>query len=114
MKKITLINFFKYLKIKKKKNPRHIIFYISLLKTQHNLLCALFNNNDYNSWIIKIDLFFIGFTIEYTVNALFYNDDTMHKIYESKGQFDLETQIPIMIYSTLISYILNLPLNFLG
>ena len=38
----------------------------------------------------------------------------MHKIYESKGQFDLETQIPIMIYSTLISYILNLPLNFLG
>ena len=49
MKKITLINFFKYLKIKKKKNPRHIIFYISLLKTQHNLLCALFNNNDYNS-----------------------------------------------------------------
>ena len=56
-------------------------YYASLLKTQHNLICALFNNNDYNSGIIKIDLFLIGFSIEYTVNALFYNDDTMHKIY---------------------------------
>ena len=87
-------------------------YYISLLKTQHNLICALFNNNDYNSRIIKIDLFLIGFTIEYTVNGLFYSDDTMHKIYESKGQFDYETQIPIIVYSTLISYILNFPLNF--
>ena len=89
-------------------------YYISLLRTQHNLLCVFFNNNDYNSGIIKIDLFFISFTIEYTINALFYNDDTMHKIYESKGQFDFETQIPIIVYSTLISMILNSPLNFLA
>ena len=89
-------------------------YYGSLLKTQHNLISALFNNNDYNLGIIKIDLFFIGFTIEYTINALFYNDDTMHKIHQNKGQFNLENQIPIIIYSTLISYILNLPLNFLA
>ena len=38
----------------------------------------------------------------------------MHKIYEDKGQFDLETQIPIIIYSTIISYILNTPLNYLA
>ena len=38
----------------------------------------------------------------------------MHKIYESKGQFDLNTQLPIMIYSTIISYILNSPLNYLA
>ena len=38
----------------------------------------------------------------------------MHKIYESKGQFDLENQIPIIVYSTLISMILNSPLNFLA
>ena len=89
-------------------------YYVSLLKTQHNLICAIYNNNDYNSGIIKIDIFIIGFTIEYTVNALFYNDDTKHNIYESKGQFDFETQIPIIIYSTLISFILNIPLNFLA
>ena len=89
-------------------------YYVSLIKTQHNLICALFNNRDYNSGIVKIDLYLVGFAIEYTVNALFYNDDTMHKIYESKGQFDLETQIPIIVYSSIISYILNWPLNFLA
>ena len=62
-------------------------YYVSLIKTQHNLICVLFNNSDYNSGIIKLDLFLVGFVIEYTVNALFYNDDTMHEIYESKGQF---------------------------
>ena len=29
----------------------------------------------------------------------------MHKIYENKGVFDLETQLPIAIYSTIISTI---------
>ena len=82
-------------------------YYESLLKTQHNLICAIFNNNE-------INLFIIGFTIEYAVNALFYNDDTMHKIYENKGDFNIETQIPIAIYSTFISTILNIPLNFLA
>jgi len=89
-------------------------YYGSLLKTQHNLICALFNNSDYNSGIIKIDLFLIGFVIEYTVNALFYNDNTMHDIYESKGQFNLEKQLPIIIYSYIISYLLNYPLNLLA
>ena len=89
-------------------------YYESFLKTQHNLIYAIFNNNDYNSQIIKINLFIIGFTIEYEVNALFYNDDTMHKIYENKGDFNIETQIPIAIYSTFISTILNIPLNFLA
>ena len=89
-------------------------YYNSLIKTKHNLIFAFCNNSDYNSKIIKIDLFFIGFAIEYIVNALFYNDDTMHKIYQSKGEFDLEYQLPIIVYSTLISMILNSPLNFLS
>ena len=38
----------------------------------------------------------------------------MHEIYENKGDFDLETQIPIAVYSTLISMILNYSLNFLA
>ena len=38
----------------------------------------------------------------------------MHKIYENKGQFDLETQLLIALYSTIISTLLNDPLNFLA
>ena len=89
-------------------------YYISLLKTKHILIFSFCYSNDYNSRIVKMDLFFLGFTIYYTVNALFYNDDTMHKIYESRGLYDLETQITKIIYSSLISIILNTLLKFLA
>ena len=89
-------------------------YYFSLIKTKHSLIFSFFNNNDYNSIVVKNDLFFLGFTTDYIINALFYNDETMHKIYKSKGEFDLEAQLPIIIYSTLISFILNLAYNFLA
>ena len=57
-----------------------------------------------------MDLFFIGFAIDYIVNALFYNDDTMHKIYQSKGEFDFEAQLPIIVYSYIISSVINIPI----
>ena len=58
-----------------------------------------------------MDLFFIGFTIDYTINALFFDDDTMHKIYKSNGSYDLAVQIPISIFSSLITMVLNTLLN---
>ena len=88
-------------------NRTYCMYYISLLKMKHNLIFSFFYNNDYNYKIIKIDSFFIEFTITYTVNALFYNDNTMHNIYVNKGSFDIEYQIPKIIYSSLISYGLN-------
>ena len=75
---------------------------------------SFFGSDDYNSKIIKIDLFFIGFTIYYTVNALFYNDNTMHKIYEDEGSFDFIYQLPKNIYSSLISMVLNMILKLLA
>ena len=79
-------------------------YYISLLRTKHNFIFSFCHNNDYNSKIIKIDLFFIGFTIYYTVNALFYSDGTMHNIYVSNGSFNIEYQLPKIVYSSLIQY----------
>jgi len=89
-------------------------YYISLIKTQHDLIFAFCYSKDYNSRIIKIDLFFIGFSIVYTVNGLFYNDDTMHNIYESKGSFNIEYQLPKIVYSSLISMVLNTLLKLLA
>ena len=48
------------------------------------------------------------------MNALFYDDDTMHKNYKSSGAFDYKTQFPIMIYSLILSNTLNQPLNYFG
>ena len=64
--------------------------YISLLWIKHTLIFSFYHNNDYNSKVIKVDLFFVGFSIYYTVNALFYNDDTMHNIYETKWSYGIE------------------------
>ena len=89
-------------------------YYNSLLKSKHSLIFAFCKSDDYNSKIIKIDLFFVEFAMLYTVNALFFNDETMHKIYVNKGTFDFETQIPITIYSSLISMVLDTPLSFLA
>ena len=89
-------------------------YYSSLIKTKHNLIFSFFYNDDYNSKIIKIDLFFISFVSDFAINALFFNDDTMHKIYEENGKFQFLYQLPQMIYSFLISYIFNIPLNILA
>ena len=89
-------------------------YYVSLLRTKHILIFSFCRVDDYNSKIIKMDLFFVGFTIYYTVNALFYTDDTMHKIYEDKGSFDFIYQLPKNIYSSLISMVLNIILKNLA
>ena len=89
-------------------------YYFSLLKTKHDLIFTFCYNDDYNSKIIKIDLFFINFVMNYTINALFFNDDTMHKIYEEKGKFQFLYQLPQIIYSSIISQILNWLLQLLA
>ena len=82
-------------------------YYISLLKTKHNFFFSFCNNDDYNSKIIKINLFFISYAIYYTVNALFFNDATMHKLYEDGGKFNFIYQLPQILYSAIISGIIN-------
>ena len=82
-------------------------YYISLLKIKHVLIFTFCNNKDYNSIIIKIDLFLISIIIYVFNNTLFFNDDTMHKIYEDEGQYNFVYQLPKIIYSLLISLILN-------
>ena len=89
-------------------------YYLSLLKTKHVLIFSFFGSDDYNAKIIKIDLFFIGFTLYYAMNGLFFSDATMHKIYESDGSFDFIYQLPKAIYSSLISIALNSFLKILA
>ena len=82
-------------------------FYISLLKNNHPLIFSFSCYNDYNSKIIKIFLFFFSFNLDLAINALFFNDDTMHKIYEDKGKFNFLYQLPQIIYSTLIGRVID-------
>ena len=82
-------------------------FYMSFLRTKHLFIFTFITKNDYNSFIIKICLFFFGFALYLTVNVLFFNDSTMHKIYEDNGKFNFIYQIPQILYSTIISSLIN-------
>ena len=95
-------------------NRTYCLYYFSLIKTQHNLIFTFCYNKDYNSLIIKIDLFFILFALDYTVNGFFYSDDTMHNIYVNKGAFDIEYQLPKIFYSALITTVIGILLKKLA
>ena len=88
--------------------------YFGLLRTNHLFMFSFLEKNDYNSRIIKIFLFFFFFTIDLIINALFFNDDTMHKIYEDEGSYNFIYQIPQIIYSSILSIIVNIFVKYLA
>ena len=95
-------------------NRTYCEYYISLIKTKHNLIFTFFYNIDYNVKIIKMDLFFIGFALHYTINCLFFDDNTKHHIHEHEGSFDLEYQLTKITYSFFVAIFLNGFLKYLS
>ena len=89
-------------------------YYTSLLKTKHNFIFSFFYSNDYNSKLIKIDLYFLDFVINYAINGLFFDEDEIHTIYINKGSFDIKEEIPTIVYSSLISMVIDGILNLLA
>ena len=89
-------------------------YYISLLRTKHLIFFTFCNNKDYNSKIIKIYIFVLDFTINYTFSAMFYSETLMHKIYVESGKFSFLNQLPEMFYALIITSFLNIILKSLG
>ena len=108
------INSLKYKEALNLDKRTYIEYYFSLLKRKQILIFTFYVNNDYNSKSIKICLFLFSFALYYTVNALFFNDSTMHKIYIDKGKYDFIYQISNILYSTLISSIINTLIKYLS
>ena len=89
-------------------------YYLDLIKRKQLILFTFFSNNDYNIFYIKLSLFLFSFSLYFAVSALFFEDKTMHKIYQSKGNLNILIQIPPIIYSTIISSIINIIANYLA
>ena len=89
-------------------------YYWSLLKAGHIGIFAFVPNNDYNSRVIKVCLFFFSFALLYTVNLLFFTDSSMNNILENDGKFDFIFHIVQIVYSTLISSVINLIMKVLA
>ena len=89
-------------------------FYFSLLKSNHLLFFSFIPNLDFNSRIIKIYLFFFNFATYFFVNALFFTDETMGKINIDGGAFNFIYNLPQIIYSSIISAVINIVIKLLA
>ena len=98
----------------KKDKRTYFQYYYSLLKKNHLILFTFLPIEDYNLITIKITLFLTSFSLSFTINGFFFNDETMQKINEDKGEFNFLWHISQIIYSTLICGIINTILNQLS
>jgi hypothetical protein len=89
-------------------------YYWSLLKKNHLILFTFYPNNDYNLPSIKIFLFLVSFSLYFTINGFFFNNDTMHKINENNGNFNLLYLLPQIFYSSIVSAVINILLKQLS
>jgi len=111
---ISEINSLSYEEALKFDKRTFIQYYISLIKLNQLLLFSFCPNKDYNSRIIKMFLFFFFFVSDFTINAFFFSDETMHRIYKDKGSFNFIYQIPQIVYSTFLSAIINWIIKYLS
>jgi hypothetical protein len=89
-------------------------YYFSLLKKKQLILFAFYPNNDYNLVPLKISLLLLAFSLDLTMNSFFFSDETMHEIYEDNSSFNILIQIPIIIYSSCITSVINVILKQLS
>ena len=92
----------------------YLQYYFSLLKKKQLILFTFLSDNDYNLIFIKVALLFLSFALYFTINSFFFTDSTMHKITVDNGEFDFIFQIPQILYSTIISTVINMILKKLS
>ena len=86
--------------------------YISLIRIKQPFLFSFCPIKDYNSLIIKIDIFLLSFSLYYFFNSLFFDEKTIHKIYKDEGIYNFIYLIPFISYSFIISHTLIIIIKY--
>ena len=89
-------------------------YFWSLLKKKHMIILTFVSNDDYNVFLLKFSLFILSLALFFSINTLFFRDSTMHQIFTQHGKFNLIYQIPQILYSTMISFVMTLILKKLS
>ena len=88
--------------------------YYSLIKREHRIIFTFFIYNDYNIVPVKWSRFIFLLATDMCMNVFFFSDSTMHKIFLNYGKYNFIQQIPQIIYSTIVSQIIEVFLCFLS
>ena len=86
--------------------------YLSILLREHYVLFTFVSRNDYNLFYIKIERFFILICTEMTMNGMFFVHETMYK--KRTGDTSFAQKIPQIIFSLIVSHVLEVILCFLS
>ena len=88
--------------------------YKDILSREHLLIFTFFVCNDYNLSFIKYTRFVFLFSTDMAINVFFFSDDSMHKIFLNYGKYNFVQQIPQIIYTTIISQLIEVFLCYLS
>ena len=89
-------------------------YYCSLIKKNNLVIFTFFQKTDYNLPVVKYSLFLISLSLYFIINAFFFVNSAIHKIYENKGMVKFFLEIPKIIYSSIVSILCNLIINSLA
>ena len=88
--------------------------YLSKLKSNHLLIFTFISCNDHNLVYIKVARFLFLICTSMAMNIIFFFDDSMHKIYVDYGKYNFIQQIPQIIYSSIVSLVIEMLIGMLS
>ena len=93
---------------------KYLEIYLSFLKREHLIIFTFFIKDDHNITYIKYERFIFIICTNMALNVFFFADETMHKMFLDYGKYNFIQQIPQIIYSTIVSQIIELLLCYLS
>ena len=108
------LNNLEYLEAKQLDKRNYSQIYWSLLKREHPFIFTFITKDDYNITMIKYSRFIFLLCTDMAMNVFFFSDETMHKMFLDYGKYNFIQQIPQIIYSTIISKVIEIILCFLS
>ena len=88
-------------------------YYKSLLKTKHPLIFGFCPINDYNTLPIRSCIIFLSFGIYYITNFIFFDEDTIHDLYEKGGKYKILYFIPNIGISFAASHFFTIIIKYI-
>ena len=88
--------------------------YWSRLKSKHMIIYTFFSWHNHNLIYIKIARFIFLICTSMAMNVIFFSDSSMHKLYIDYGVYNFLQQIPQIIYSSLVSLVIEILIGFLS
>ena len=88
--------------------------YWNKLQKKHLLIYTFCAFHDYNLIYIKIARFIFLICTSMAMNVFFFFDSSMHKLYVDYGKYSFIAQIPQIIYSSIVSLVIEILIGFLS